>query len=60
MKKLKEDRIQTQYYLKNKTLKDAKKVKEFTSKCKKILNDLNSKDIEKIRNKLKEEAKENE
>ena len=53
IKKLKEDRIQAQYYLKEKILNDENKIKEFVLKCKIILNGLNSKKIEEIRNKIK-------
>ncbi len=54
IKKLKDDRINTQYYLKDIILKDEIKVKEFVSKCKKILSSLNSQKIELIRNQIKE------
>lgn len=37
MKSLKEDRIQSQYYLKEKKLNDENKVKLFVLKCKKII-----------------------
>ena len=48
-KKLKDDRIQAQYYLKDIFLKDESSVKKFILKCKTILNDLNSEKIEQIR-----------
>lgn len=49
LKKLKQDRILTQYYLKDIHFEDEKGVKEFILKCKMILNNLNSKEIEDIR-----------
>ncbi len=51
--KLKEDRIQAQYYLKNVLLDDESNVKRFVIKCKTLLGDLNSEKIENIRTKLK-------
>jgi len=53
MRKLKEDRIQTQYYLKEIFLKDEKEVKRFILKCKEILNGLSSNKIEEIRDKIR-------
>ena len=52
LKKLKEDRIQAQYYLKE-ALLDESEVKEFVSECKTILSKMNSDDIEKTRAKVK-------
>lgn len=49
LKKLKEDRIQVQYYLKDIALKDEDAVKRFVFKSKILLNDLNSEKIETIR-----------
>ena len=54
LKKLKGDRIQAQYYLKNIELKDESNVKKFILKCKTLLSDLDSEKIEGIRAKLKE------
>ncbi|MCD6215487.1 MAG: hypothetical protein J7J92_00220 [Candidatus Aenigmarchaeota archaeon] len=54
LKKLKEDRIQTQYYLKEIFLEDESNVKKFILRCKTILSDLNSEKIEKIRAKIKQ------
>ncbi|MEA3229563.1 MAG: hypothetical protein U9P44_01485 [archaeon] len=53
MKKLKQDRINVQYYLKEICLDDENKVKMFIFRCKQILNDLNSSKIEEIRDFLK-------
>ncbi len=53
IKKLKEDRIQTQYYLKNIQLENELQVKKFIAKSKLILNTLNQKKIEEIRTKVK-------
>ena len=53
LKKLKGDRIQAQYHLKNIILKDESKVKKFILKCKTLLNDLDSEKIEKIRAEIK-------
>lgn len=52
LRKLKSNRIQTQYYLKNIFLDDEVKVKKFMLKCKTILNNLNSEKIENIRRKI--------
>ena len=49
LRKLKYERIQVQYYLKNLVLDDELLVKEFIFKCKQILNDLDSSKIETIR-----------
>lgn len=51
--KLKNNRIQAQYYLKEKILNNENKVKIFISKSKLILNQLNENKIEEIRKKLK-------
>src|SRR3989338_11499958 len=53
LKKLKEDRIQAQYYLKEALLENESEVKEFVSECKTILSKMNSDDIEKTRAKVK-------
>jgi len=53
LKKLKGDRIQAQYHLKNIILKDELNVKKFILKCKTLLNDLDSEKIEKIRAEIK-------
>ena len=50
MRKMKGDRIQAQYYLRDVRLDDEQKVKEFILACKVLLNDLNSAKIEQIRN----------
>lgn len=52
MEKLKEDRIQAQYYLKERILNDENKVKDFIHKCKLISIKLNKNEIEKIRKEL--------
>lgn len=52
IKKLKGDRIQTQYYLKNILLEDESQVKEFILKCKTLSNNLNSEKIGEIRVKI--------
>lgn len=49
LKKLKEDRIRAQYHLKNIVLENELDVKKFILKCKTLLNNLDSKKIEKIR-----------
>ncbi len=49
MAKLKEDRIQAQYYLKRRELKSEEDVKKFILKCKTIVNDLNSDKINSAR-----------
>ncbi|MBN1156581.1 hypothetical protein JXA85_03135 [Candidatus Woesearchaeota archaeon] len=54
MRILKEDRIQSQYYLKNIILDDEEPVKRFILKCKVILGALNTKTIEEIRKRIKE------
>ena len=54
LKKLKEDRIQTQYYLKEIFLGDESNVKEFILKCKTVLHGLDSEKIEIIRARVKE------
>ena len=54
LKKLKGDRIQAQYYLKNIVLEDESNVKKFILKCKTLLSGLDSERIEKIRTKIKE------
>ena len=53
IKKLKKDRIQAQYYLKNILLEDESDVKKFILKCKTLLDNLNSEEVEKIRAKIK-------
>ena len=53
LEKLKNDRIQSQYYLKEKKLEDVNKVKDFILKCKLILKSLTNNQIEDIRNKIK-------
>lgn len=47
---LKEDRVQVQYYLKDRELKDDSKIKLFILKCKTLLEDA---DAEDIRTKIK-------
>ena len=54
LKKLKGDRIQAQYYLKNIVLEDELNIKKFILRCKTLLNDLNSEKIEKIKEEIKE------
>lgn len=49
LQKLKEDRIQVQYYLKEIAIKDEDSVKVLVSKCKILLDDLNSEKVEAIR-----------
>jgi uncharacterized protein (UPF0332 family) len=49
MAKLKEDRIQAQYYLKDIDIKSEEDIKKFILKCKEILDALGSKKIEGIR-----------
>lgn len=53
IRKLKEDRIQAQYYLQNVMLEDEVKTKKFILKCKFILDNLDSKRIEDIRAKIR-------
>lgn len=53
VKKLKKNRIENQYYLKNILLEDENDVKRFVLKCKVLLNDLNSDSINRIRKRLK-------
>ena len=50
MEKLKDDRINVQYYLKKKELDDETKVKDFVLKCKQIGEKL---DIEKLRERIR-------
>lgn len=50
LKKLKDDRIAVQYYLKEKELKNENQIKDFILKCKKILKSI---DADKIRQKVK-------
>lgn len=57
MTKLKEDRIQAQYYLKNIMLRDESKVKEFVLGCKSILEGIDSGKIEEIRYRIKKKSK---
>ena len=47
--KLKSDRIQVQYYLKDIELKDEISVKSFLLKCKSILNEFNQQKIDNLR-----------
>ena len=54
LKKLKEDRIQVRYYLKNLILEDETEVKNFVVKCKTVLNSLDDERVENIRNKIRE------
>ena len=49
IRKLKKDRIQVQYYLKNIGLDDEKPVKEFILKCKQVLLGLSSVKINEVR-----------
>ncbi|MCX6819641.1 MAG: hypothetical protein NT129_06625 [Candidatus Aenigmarchaeota archaeon] len=49
MTRLKEDRIQAQYYLKNVELRNEADVKNFILRCKVLLNDLNSEEINNVR-----------
>lgn len=56
VRNLKDDRIQAQYYLKNIKLKDEEKVKKFILKCKVVLESINSKKIEEIRNWLEDKS----
>ena len=51
--KLKQMRIETQYYLKQNKLKDENKVKIFIIKCKKIIEELNQNEVYLIRKELK-------
>ena len=53
LKKLKKDRIQTQYYLKDVVLNNEKKVMNFVIRCKELLEELDSEKIEKIRSEIK-------
>ena len=50
LQKLKEDRIQVQYYLKEIVIKDEDSVKRFVSKCKILLDDLNSEKVKSFLN----------
>ncbi|NOQ38385.1 hypothetical protein GQ472_05860 [archaeon] len=52
--KLKQDRINVQYYLKEIQLEDTDDVKRFIVKCKQILNRLGSSEIENVRESLKQ------
>lgn len=52
IKKLKDERIQNQYYLKNFYLNKGDKINEFILKCKEILLDLNDDKIKQIREKI--------
>ncbi|MFH1440349.1 MAG: hypothetical protein ABIG89_07295 [Candidatus Woesearchaeota archaeon] len=49
LKKLKKDRIDAQYYIKDVELKSEDNVKSFVIKCKLILNDFNKDKIERLR-----------
>ena len=53
MRKLKEDRIQAQYYLKKIELENEEDIKRFILKCKIILHHLDSERIEQIRQNIK-------
>ncbi|MFH1052825.1 MAG: hypothetical protein V1740_00235 [Candidatus Woesearchaeota archaeon] len=53
IKKLKDDRIQNQYYLKNIPLKDEEKVKEFVIEVKKKISSLSEEGIDEVRDKIK-------
>ena len=48
MEKLKDDRTNVQYYLKEKELEDESKVKEFLLKCKDIANKIDAQKIKEI------------
>ena len=48
MEKLKDDRTNVQYYLKEKELEDENKVKEFLLKCKDIANKIDAQKIKEI------------
>jgi len=54
--KLKEDRIQAQYHLKDIVLEDDSAVKEFILECKTVLEALDSEKIDKIRRGLRKFA----
>ena len=54
LEKLKRDRIQSQYYIKDINLGDVNPVKEFILKCEEILNSLNEGEINKIRGEIDE------
>jgi len=49
MKKLKQDRIDAQYYLKNVSLNDEGRIKSFIIRCKLILKEMNFDKVKKIR-----------
>jgi uncharacterized protein (UPF0332 family) len=49
IKKLKEERIQVQYYISNPKEIESKKIKEFILKCRVIFDKITNNDIEKIR-----------
>lgn len=53
MKKMKQDRINSQYYRMKINLGDLRKVKEFILKCEKIYGELNGAEVIKIRGLLK-------
>jgi hypothetical protein len=53
LRQLKDDRIQTQYYLKEKVLEDEAAVKRFVLMCKTILSTLSSDRIEGIRQSIR-------
>jgi len=53
IRKLKSDRIDAQYYLKNIEFADEKNVKEFVLKCKEISEELNDDKINEIRKMIK-------
>ena len=54
LERLKRDRIQGQYYLKDVSLKEIILVKKFILRCEEILNSLNEIEISKIREELNE------
>ena len=51
MEKLKDDRTNVQYYLKEKELEDENKVKEFLLKCKNIGNEI---DVQMVMEKIRQ------
>ncbi len=52
IQKLKKDRIDTQYYLKEKVLENEDLIKEFVQKSKLLLNNLNTQKTEEIREEI--------
>jgi len=57
MARLKEDRIQVQYYLKNIELKNEEDIKKFILRCKVLSNDLNSEKINGVREIVKKSGR---